>query len=144
MAWLENDQFEGRKSIRLDSWCVPELLDTGGDVESQNPASYCPDKDSLVGLSARSEVLHLSLAWGVSGWKQELRNSELGDFNVAVLCHGSPSLLHRRDNLAFVVKAGVSKQFPWASVALHILLFHLFSAMCHWKRWFLLAVLHHF
>lgn len=41
-----------------------------------------------------------------------------GRLNVVILCHGNPSsgtsLLHRRDNLAFVVrdKAGVSKQVP--------------------------------
>lgn len=67
MAWLEDGQgiTQGRKSIRLGSRRVPERLDTGGDVECQNAASYCPGKNSPVGLSARSQGF---AAWP---WKQE-------------------------------------------------------------------------
>lgn len=120
MVWLEDGQgiIQGGKSIRLDSRRVPEPLDTGGDVTCQNPASNCPGKNSLVGLSVRSRGFAPQPGQRVSGWKIGADKLGAGRLNVVILCHGNPSsgtsLLHRRDNLAFVVrdKAGVSKQVP--------------------------------
>lgn len=71
-------------------------LNTGGNEKRYNPATNCPDKNSLVGLCARPRGIAPSLQPGQMGeWvEREADMLGAGSLNVVILCHGNPSLAH--------------------------------------------------